>query len=66
VTHRWDSRYLIHDLTGILRVLLRQKLADDLVEEEEQITHETQPEGDLKVKGGLSMYPFRYTSILFI
>ena len=65
MTHRRDSRYLIHDLTGILRIL-RQKLADDLVEEEEQINHETQPEGDLKVKGGLSMYPFRYTSILFI
>ena len=37
----------------------------DLVEEEEQITHEIQPEEDLKVEEGLSMYPVCYTSIPF-
>ena len=30
----------------------------DLVEEEEQITHEIQLEEDLKVEEGLSAYPF--------
>ena len=36
----------------------------DLVEEE-QCTHETQLEEDLKVEEGLSMYPVCYTSIPF-
>ena len=35
----------------------------DLVEEEEQITHEIQLEEDLKVEEGLSMYPIRIMSI---
>jgi len=35
----------------------------DLVEEEEQITHEIQLEEDLKVEEGLSMYPIRCMSI---
>ena len=35
----------------------------DLVEEEEQITHEIQLEEDLKVEEGLSMYPIRCLSI---
>jgi len=34
----------------------------DLVEGEEQITHETQLEKDLKVKDGLSMYSICYTT----
>jgi pre-mRNA-splicing factor CWC22 len=32
----------------------------DLVEEDEQITHEIQLEEDLKVEEGLSTYPFWY------
>jgi pre-mRNA-splicing factor CWC22 len=35
----------------------------DLVEEEEQITHEIQLEEDLKVEEGLSMYPIRCMNI---
>jgi pre-mRNA-splicing factor CWC22 len=37
----------------------------DLVEEDDQITHEIQLEEDLRVEEGLSMYPICYTSILF-
>jgi len=35
----------------------------DLVEEEEQITHEIQLEEDLKVEEGLSMYPFCHPAL---
>ena len=37
----------------------------DLVEEEEQITHEIQLEEDLKVDERFSVYPICYASILF-
>ena len=37
----------------------------DLVEEEEQLTHEIQLEKDLKVEDGLCMYSICYTSVLF-
>ena len=38
----------------------------DLVEEEEQITHEIQLEEDLKVEEGLSKYPICYSGSVFI
>jgi len=37
----------------------------DLVEEEEQITHEIKLDQDLRLEGRLSMHPICYTMVLF-